>query len=156
MIYCRYMHIIPNSHKWRLWIIGGLLAVAVLVFIFIKGTWAKVIVGVVIAILLGAFGMEASKHDYDVATLVKTGSFSAAQIQRDESGNLDPVSVDAFCNAEQQDYNCSDFKTQPEAQSVYDRCKTLGKNMDVYHLDGDHDGMVCEALPKGTRATPAR
>jgi len=146
------MQALPNSHKGRLWIIGILLAVAVVAFIFIKGTWAKVILGVVIALLLGAFGMEASKHDYDMGTLMRTGSFSAAQIQRDANGNLDPTSVDAFCNAQEQDYNCSDFKTQPEAQAVYDRCKMLGKNMDVYHLDGDHDGVVCESLPKGTKA----
>jgi hypothetical protein len=59
-----------------------------------------------------------------------------------------PASVDAFCSAKDKDYNCKDFKTQPEAQQVYDRCKTLGQNMDVYHLDGDKDGIVCEALPK--------
>ena len=144
------MKTLPTSHKARLWIIGGLLAAAVVLFFFVKGTAAKVILGIVIATLLGAFGLEASKSDYDLGTLAKTGSFAAAKIQRDEKGNL--TNVDAFCNAKDADYNCADFKTQPEAQSVYDRCKTLGKNMDVYHLDGNHNGIVCESLPKGASA----
>lgn len=137
-----------NDKTTRLWIIGGLIAVAAVLFFFVKGTTAKIIVGAVIAILLVALGMESTNHDYDMKKLVETGSFSASAIERDAGGNLLPASVDAFCNAQKQDYNCPDFKTQPEAQSVYERCKALGKNMDVYHLDGDKDGIVCEALPK--------
>lgn len=145
------MDTIRSSHTARLWVIGILIIIAALAFYFIKGTTAKVILGVVIALLLGAFGMEATKTDYDLGTLAKTGSLSAAKIERDEGGNLLPASVDAYCNASEKDYNCPDFRTQPEAQQVYDRCKTLGQNMDVYHLDGDSDGMVCESLPKGAR-----
>jgi uncharacterized membrane protein YraQ (UPF0718 family) len=138
-----------NSHKGRLWIIGGLIAIAVAAFFFVKSTAAKVVLGIVIAILAGAFGMELKQTDYDLGKAIQTGSLSAAKIERDPTtGNLLPASVDAFCNAQQKDYNCADFKTQPEAQSVYDRCKTLGQNMDVYGLDGDKDGKVCEALPK--------
>lgn len=136
-----------DNKKIRLWVIGGLIAIAVAALFLVKATWAKVIIGGAIVLLLAAFGMEASNKDYNVGTLIKTHSFAASEIQRDSSGNLLPSSVDAFCNAEQQDYNCSDFKTQPEAQTVYDRCKSLGKNMDVYRLDGNHNGIVCEALP---------
>ncbi len=139
-----------SSKKVRLWVIGGLIAVAVALLFFVKGTWAKVVLGAAIALLLGAFGMEATNHDYDVQKLAQTKSFAASKIERDATtGNL--INVDAFCNAEKADYNCSDFKTQPEAQSVYDRCKTLGKNMDVYGLDGNSNGKVCEALPKGAQ-----
>lgn len=138
---------IRNSHKVRLWVVGGLIIVAVGLFFFIKGTTAKIILGVVIAVLLAAFGMEATQTDYDLGKVLETGSMSAAKIQRDDSGNL--IGVDAFCNAKDADYNCSDFTSQPEAQSVYDRCKGLGKNMDIYRLDGDTDGLVCESLPKG-------
>lgn len=138
-----------KTHKGRLWIIGILIVLALIALYFIKGTWAKVAIAGMIALLMVAFGMEVKQTDYDVAKLIQTRSFAASQIQRDANGNLDPASVDAFCNADQKDYNCPDFKNQPEAQQVYDRCKTLGKNMDVYHLDGDKDGMVCEALPKG-------
>lgn len=56
--------------------------------------------------------------------------------------------------------NCADFKTQGEAQEKYDFCadKIAGDNdttkekvrsIDVYGLDHDKDGNVCEALPKG-------
>lgn len=137
-----------NSHKGRLWIIGLLIAIAVAAFFFVKSTAAKVVLGIVIAVLAGAFGMEMSQTDYDLGKAIQTGSLSAAKIERDQDGNLLPASVDAFCNASEKDYNCSDFKSQPEAQQVYDRCKTLGTNMDVYHLDGDKDGIVCESLPK--------
>jgi hypothetical protein len=136
-----------SSKKVRLWVIGGLIAICGVLFFFVKGTWAKATLGVAIALLLGAFGMEATNNDFDVAKLAKTGSFAAAKIERDPTtGNL--INVDAFCNAEKVDYNCADFKTRDEAQSVYNRCKSLGKNMDVYGLDGNGNGLVCEALPK--------
>ena len=143
------MNSMRNSHKARLWVIGALLAVAVALFFILKGTAAKVALGVVIATLLIALGLETSKTDYDLGKAIKTGSLSAAKIQRDDKGNL--INVEAFCNAEKLDYNCSDFKTQPEAQSVYDKCKQLGKNMDIYGLDGNGNGVVCEALPKGAK-----
>ena len=137
---------IRSSHRVRLWIIGGLIVVCGVLFFFIKGTFAKVLLGIVIAILLGAFGMEATQNDYDVQKLIETKSFSASKVERDESGNL--INVDTFCNAEQLDYNCSDFKTQKEAMQVYKRCGELGKNMDIFRLDGDSDGLVCESLSK--------
>lgn len=138
---------IQDNKKVRLWFIGALIAVAVVAFFLVKAAWAKVVIGGAIVLLLAALGMEVSNKDFDVGKLIQTGSFAASQIQRDSNGNLLPSSIDSFCNAQKQDYNCADFKTQPEAQSVYDRCKTLGKNMDVYHLDGNNNGIVCEALP---------
>jgi hypothetical protein len=146
------MQTLPDDHKKRLWLIGALIVLGLIALYFVKGTWAKVAVGAMIAVLLGAFGMEVAGTDYDVAKIIETGSFAAAKIERDPAtGNLLPASVDAFCNATEKDYNCADFKTQPEAQGVYERCKTLGQNMDVYGLDGDKDGKVCEALPVGAR-----
>lgn len=38
---------------------------------------------------------------------------------------------------------CSDFKTQPQAQAVYDSNRNCYKN-----LDADKDGIACENLPK--------
>jgi hypothetical protein len=137
-----------SSKKARLWVIGGLIVIAVVLLFVVKGTWAKAILGVVIAILLGAFGMEVSDTDYDVQKMIETKSFSQAKIERDPTtGNL--VNVDSFCNAAEMDYNCSDFKTQAEAMQVYNRCGELGKNMDTFRLDGDKDGNVCESLPVG-------
>lgn len=140
---------IRNSHKARLWIIGGLIVLCAILFYFAKTTTVKVILGAVIALLLAAFGMEATKTDYDVQKLMETKSFSESKIERDETGNL--INVDNFCNAEKLDYNCTDFKTQAEAMTVYKRCGELGKNMDVFRLDGDSDGNVCENLPVGAR-----
>jgi uncharacterized membrane protein YraQ (UPF0718 family) len=140
-----------NSHKGRLWIIGILIAIAVAAFFFVKSTAAKVVLGIVFAVLAGAFGMEMKQTDYDLGKAIQTGSLSAAKIERDSNGNLVAASVDAFCSAQEKDYNCADFTSQPEAQQVYDRCKTLGQNMDVYHLDGDKDGVVCESLPKTSK-----
>lgn len=136
---------IRSSKKARLWIIGVLIAIAVVLLFFVKATWVKVAIGVIIALLVGAFGMEVSNTDYDLGKLKETGSFAASKIERDEKGDL--KNVDAFCNAAKSDYNCADFKTQAEAMTVYNRCKTLGKNMDVYGLDRDKDGKVCESLP---------
>ena len=42
-------------------------------------------------------------------------------------------------------YNCSDFSTHAEAQRVFEYCG--GVSNDVHRLDGDKDGLACEALP---------
>lgn len=42
-------------------------------------------------------------------------------------------------------YNCSSFKTQTEAQNVFDTCG--GTSNDIHKLDRDGDGRVCETLP---------
>ena len=42
-------------------------------------------------------------------------------------------------------YNCTDFTTHAEAQSVYEQCG--GVNNDVHKLDQDKDGLACEDLP---------
>lgn len=43
------------------------------------------------------------------------------------------------------EYNCDDFSTQEEAQAVYD-----SDTSDPNYLDGDNDGVACEALPSGS------
>lgn len=40
-------------------------------------------------------------------------------------------------------YNCADFNTQAEAQTVMEFC---GSD-DIHYLDGDDDGIACESLP---------
>ena len=42
-------------------------------------------------------------------------------------------------------YNCTDFATHAEAQSVYAMCG--GASNDVHNLDRDKDGESCESLP---------
>lgn len=43
------------------------------------------------------------------------------------------------------DFDCKDFKTQEEAQKMYEwSIKEYDK--DKYQLDKDHDGVACESL----------
>lgn len=42
-------------------------------------------------------------------------------------------------------YNCTDFKTQAEAQEVFDQCG--GADNDIHKLDNNKDGEACESLP---------
>ena len=53
------------------------------------------------------------------------------------------ASAQDFPDCVNSDCNCSDFKTQDEAQAVLD-----GFEGDPHRLDGDKDGIACEALPK--------
>ena len=41
-------------------------------------------------------------------------------------------------------YNCADFKTQKEAQTLFEKCG--GIENDVHQLDRDKDGVACETL----------
>ncbi|OQX98109.1 MAG: hypothetical protein B6I20_11495 [Bacteroidetes bacterium 4572_117] len=56
------------------------------------------------------------------------------------------ISVFAFglaaCGSPCEKKNCNDFKTQKEAQEMYDSDKDCYKN-----LDRDKDGKACESLP---------
>ena len=47
------------------------------------------------------------------------------------------------CYCETDQYNCADFESRKEAQSVYDCC-LLKTGYDVHGLDGDGDDRVCE------------
>ena len=49
-----------------------------------------------------------------------------------------------------QDKDCADFQTQAEAQAVYNQNPS-----DPNELDGDKDGIACEALPGGLPAAPS-
>lgn len=109
---------------------------------------AKGIVGVIIVLLLGALGLEVSGTDFDLGTLLNGGSLNEATMQRDDNGNLTGLTLGQVCGDEQyNEYNCDDFATQEEAQAKMEECSVNGK--DVNRLDGDKDGVACEALPKG-------
>lgn len=42
--------------------------------------------------------------------------------------------------------NCSDFRSQSEAQACYNKCLAEGRG-DIHGLDRENDGRVCESLP---------
>lgn len=91
-----------------------------------------------------ATGLEVADKDFDLKKLWETGSLKESLMKRDVDGNL--INIGMICDAQSEgyyNYNCSDFETQPEAQQVYEQCDT-----DINRLDGDGDGIVCEALPQ--------
>jgi len=110
-----------------------------------KRKFAKGILGVVIVLLLGALGLEATNNDFDLGALLGGNSLSESKMERDASGNLTGAIM--ACGDEAKDeYNCDDFATQGEAQAKHDQCVADGR--DVNGLDGDNDGVACESLPK--------
>jgi hypothetical protein len=125
----------------------------------------KPILVVVLAILAGAFGLEATNNDWDIGKMLSGQPASESKILRDEKGNLKQDAAGNFITRVMRDkegniisegqsggkytdeYNCDDFKTQPEAQRFFD--KAGGVSKDTNRLDGDKDGIACEDLPKG-------
>ena len=131
-----------QNKKSRLAIIIGLLLVVVVIGFFFEKTRLFMIgIGVV---LLVALGLEAASTDVDLGKLVETGSLSESMIKRDENGK---ALYGATC--EENVYNCTNFKTQPEAQEVYDTCNKPDMR-DRHGLDKDGNGIACQSLPAGT------
>lgn len=130
-----------QSKKARLIIIIGLLIVVGLLALFVEKLrlW---MFGIAI-VLLAALGLEVSNTDLNLGTLFETGSVEDSMIKRDPAGN--PI-FGATC--EENVYNCKDFKTQSQAQEVYDTCHT-SDNPDRHGMDKDGNGVACQDLPKG-------
>ncbi|HEV7838081.1 MAG TPA: excalibur calcium-binding domain-containing protein [Gemmatimonadaceae bacterium] len=120
-----------------------------------------------LAILAGAFGLEATNNDWDLGKIVKGSSPSDAKILRDQNGNIrrdangqiitrvtrdknGNVVPEGTAGAKYTDeYNCADFSAQPAAQRFFDKAGGVGH--DTNRLDGDKDGVACEDLPKGAK-----
>lgn len=120
----------------------------------------KGLLGVAIIILLGALGLELGNTDFDLGSIFSGNSVSDSQIRRDKDGNLQQNSEGDFITKIMRDkegnvvasggkytdeYNCSDFETQSEAQRFF--AKAGGPSKDTNNLDGDNDGQACESLP---------
>lgn len=146
------------SHKFRLWFIGILLLIVAILFIFFSKL--RVALAIAFIALLAAFGLEATKNDFDLKKLMETKSLQDSKVARDEKGNvktnelgqilfdkLGNVTTDKTIGKKADEYNCSDFKTQPEAQAFF--LKVGGVGNDVNRLDGNKDGVACQSLPKG-------
>jgi hypothetical protein len=153
-----------RSKKARLYIIGGLLLVVVLLGIFVESLRIWMIgIGIV---LLAAFGLEVANTDVDLGSVMEGNSISDSVIERDEAGNLQAdeegnlvtrllrnregeVVPEGTEGAKYTDeYNCDDFETQPEAQRFFEAAG--GIEGDVNRLDGNKDGVACQALPQGS------
>lgn len=139
-----------GSRKFRLWLIGILLIIVAVLFIF--WTKARIVLAVAFVALLAAFGLEASQNDWDLGKLLQTKSFTESKVSRDTQGNilfdkLGNITTDGTKGKKADEYNCADFSTQPEAQAFF--LKVGGVGNDVNRLDGNKDGEACESLPKG-------
>ena len=123
---------------------------------------AKPILIGIIGLLLAAFGLTATNNDWNLNSILSGQSFSESKIQTDQKGNLKQDAAGNFITRVMRDkagnvvqtggkytdeYNCSDFATQPEAQAFYD--KAGGVKGDVNRLDANKDGVPCQDLPKG-------
>lgn len=60
-----------------------------------------------------------------------------------------PTEEEGVCSCRGNLYRCSDFATQEEAQACFEHCLEL-VGYDIHRLDGDNDGVACEALPSAT------
>ena len=138
-----------GSRKVRLWVIGILMLIVGIMFVF--WTKARIALAAIFITLLAAFGLEVSQNDWDLGTLMKTGSFQESKIARDAVGNVlfdkvGNITTDSSRGKTADEYNCDDFASQPEAQAFFEKVGGVGN--DVNRLDGNKDGEACESLPK--------
>ena len=119
-------------------IIIVLLVVVAIMFYFWKAAriW---LAGAFVALLL-ALGLEVSGTDWDLGKLIQTGSFEESKVEKTEGGHW---LIGEECQKEQ--LNCDNFEYQQDAQDLFEKCG--GLENDIHGLDGDNDGLVCEALP---------
>jgi hypothetical protein len=145
------------NKKFRLGVIIFLLIIIALLFYFWEK--ARIVLAIAFVTLLAALGLEATNNDWDLNKLWETKSFEQSKVTRDERGNivLDESGNIYFDKAgnktndksrgkKSNDYNCSDFASQTQAQAFFE--KVGGRGNDVNRLDGDKDGIACESLPK--------
>jgi len=100
----------------------------------------RAILGLILAILLGAFGLQVTNNDFDLGKLLSGSSLEEAKIETISGGTM---LISDYCKKDK--YNCSDFKYQEDAQVVLKECG--GGGHDTNRLDGDKDGTACESLP---------
>lgn len=82
-------------------------------------------------------------EDYDPVWIKYPG---IPTFEPDTENGLPPyIGSFGYCPASGGNLDCSDFSSRAEAQYVFN--KTGGPLLDVYGLDSDHDGQVCESLP---------
>jgi len=138
------------------------LGVLILIIILAAGLWyvgdkndnkyAKIAAGVAGGVAVVATGLEINDTDFDLKKLWETGSLKESLLARDKDGNL-TTNPNVFCKSQEEkfyNFNCKDFLTQSEAQNIYEVCKG-DKEGDIFGLDGNNNGIVCEALPKNKK-----
>lgn len=118
---------------------------------------AKGILIVILILLAIAMWLEGFNGDADIGKLWETQSYSESRVEtvKDADGNSVRI-ITGVCNSNDFDLNCDNFAIQDEAQAKYQECADeVAKNnqwidtskLDIYGLDGNNNGIVCEALP---------
>lgn len=153
-----------NTKSTRIWFMVLLLAIILLLYItgVIKKGFA---IGLGI-LILAAIGIETFNYDLDLGKLWETGSIEESRVSHTKDGKIKLMGSCAIPKKWEGDLNCANFKTQEEAQAKYEQCaneiasynygidaKQI-KSLDIYRLDGDGDGVVCEVLPRSTPNAP--
>ncbi len=146
-----------SSKNARLSFMIGLVILVIILYITgVIKKWFAIGLGI---ILLAAIGIETLNYDLDLSTLWKTGDIQQSRVSHTKEGIkllgscAIPVKWDG-------DLNCANFASQWKAQAKYNQCATeiasynrwldarQIKSLDIYRLDGDKDGAVCESLRK--------
>ncbi len=134
-----------GSKNVRLVVLLLIILAAAALWYFSDSKAAKTTAIVAGGVAATAVGLEVADTDLDLKTLFETGSIKEAILERDADGNL--LRIGAICDAQDASYvdlDCNDFVTQGEAQRVYEQCGS-----DINRLDGNNDGVACQALPSG-------
>jgi len=87
-----------------------------------------------------------SPWDYRHGGAAKRSSPGSRSGTRSEKRPVRGTGAKGPCDCSGNLYNCSDFRTQREAQACFDHCRKV-TGTDVHRLDRDKDGVVCESLP---------
>lgn len=138
-------------------VIWVLMLIVLLLIVF----WKKATVALYVILILLAIAMwlEGFDYDADLWKLWETGSYSESRVETIKDSDWNSIRLITWnCNSKEFDLNCKDFSTQWEAQDKYDECayaikqsnpeiKDINK-LDIYGLDGNNNGIVCESLPK--------
>ena len=144
-----------NSKKSRIIFIVIIIIILALIAYFVeKVRW--LMIGLIV-LMLGALGMQVYDFDFDLWKLIETRSFTESRVDNvtDSEWNSYTV-ITGTCNKNDFDLNCDDFDTQEQAQDQYNTCfDALASNnpsidvkkLDIYWLDGNNNGIVCESLP---------
>lgn len=135
-------------------IIALMLIVVACMLFFKKGLVAFTVILVLLAIALGLEGFD---YDADLGKLWETGSYSESRVETVKDSEWNSIRlITGMCNRAEYDLNCDAFTTQGEAQAKYNECANeIAKSnpnidtrkLDVYGLDRNNNGVVCEALP---------
>lgn len=122
----------------RILIIVILMAIVAIMFVTLEKM--RIYLVAIFLVLLAALGLEVSGNDWDLGKLIQTGSLEESKIEKTDGGHW---LIGEECQKEA--LNCSNFTYQQDAQDLFEKCG--GLENDIHGLDGDNDGLVCEALP---------